>query len=292
MIKLDDLAGRARLGATARHPRWASAWKFAPRGAETVIEDIQLQVGRSGVLTPVAIVHPVAIGGARIARATLHSAAELERRDLRIGDRVRIVRAGDVIPEIVERIPRRGERRGRRFQMPRRCPSCGARLDQDRCPNRLACPAQLSAALRHLGSRSALDIRGLGKVAADRLVETGMVARLSDVFGLSESVLIAAGFGAASAHQLVDAISRARRTELHRLLIGLGIPGVGGRVARVLADGFPTLDRLAGATERDLAAKIGPAIGGAVAAFFHAPATRRMLAHARRLGLEVVHGER
>ena len=292
VIKLDELAGRERLGATARHPRWARAWKFVPRGAETVIEEIRLQVGRSGVLTPVAIVRPVAIGGTTIGRATLHNAAELERRDLRVGDRVRLVRAGDVIPEIVERVPGSGGRRGPRFRMPERCPSCGARLDGDRCPNRLACPAQLSAALRHLGSRGALDIPGLGKVAADRLVERGLVEQLGDVFGLRAEALEAAGFGTAAARQLAGAVARARRPRLDRLLIGLGIPGVGGRAARVLAEELRTLERVARASERALAALVGPAVGASAAAFFRDPATRRMLARARRLGLEVVGGER
>ncbi|HSK05589.1 MAG TPA: NAD-dependent DNA ligase LigA [Kofleriaceae bacterium] len=292
VVKLDDLAGRARLGATARHPRWARAWKFAPRGAETVIEDIRLQVGRSGVLTPVAIVRPVEIGGATISRATLHNLAELARRDLRVGDRVRLVRAGDVIPEIVERVAPAGARRGARFRMPRACPSCGTPLAGDRCPNRLACPAQLAAALRHLGSRDALDIRGLGKAAADRLVESGLVKQLADVFGLRAEALEAAGFGGAAARQLADQVARARRTELHRLLIGLGIEGVGSRAARRLAGAFPTLERLAGASERALAEVVGPAAGAAVAAFFRAPATRRTLARARALGLEVTGGER
>ncbi|HEU4730395.1 MAG TPA: NAD-dependent DNA ligase LigA [Kofleriaceae bacterium] len=292
VIKLDDLAARARLGATARHPRWARAWKFAPRAAETVIEGIELQVGRTGVVTPVALVHPVVIGGTTIARVTLHNAAELERRDLRIGDRVRVVRAGDVIPEIVERLERRAGRRGPRFRMPSRCPSCAAQLDGDHCPNRIACPAQLSAALRHLGSRGALDIRGLGKVAADRLIESGLVKQLSDLFGLRAEALAQIGFGAAASRQLADAIARARRTELHRLLIGLGIPLVGGRAARVLARAFPSLDRIAGASERELVAHLGPAIGGSVHGFFRAPEIRRMLAQARRLGLEVVDGER
>jgi DNA ligase (NAD+) len=291
VIKLDDLAARDRLGATARHPRWARAWKFAPRGAETVIEDIQLQVGRTGVLAPVAIIQPVAIGGTTIARVTLHNAAELERRDLRVGDHVRVVRAGDVIPEIVERIEESGDRRGRKFEIPAHCPSCGGRLDGDRCPNRLGCPAQLSAALRHLGSRGALDIRGLGKVAADRLVASGLVKQLSDVFGLSAEALVAAGFGAAAARQLADGIARARRSELHRVLIGLGIPGVGGRVARVLAEEFAGLDRIMAASERELAGRLGPALGASVSAYFAAPEVRRMLAHARQLGLEVARGE-
>lgn len=291
VIKLDDLPARDRLGATARHPRWARAWKFAPRGAETVIKDIELQVGRTGVVTPVAVLQPIAIGGVTIGRVTLHNASELAQRDLRIGDRVRVVRAGDVIPEIVERLDKPG-RRGAPFNMPVRCPSCNARLDSDHCPNRLACPAQLSAALRHLGSRSALDIRGLGKVAAERLVASGLVKQLSDVFGLDAEALRSAGFGAAAAHQLADGIKRARRTELPRILLGLGIPGVGGRGARVLARAFPSLERIARAREPELARAVGPAIGAAVTRFFRAPETRRLLARARRLGLEVVDGER
>ena len=284
VVKLDDLAGRARLGATARHPRWARAWKFAPRGAETVIEDIRFQVGRSGVVTPVAIVRPVAIGGATIGRATLHNLAELERRDLRVGDRVRVVRAGDVIPEIVERIASPGERRGASPAVPRACPSCGTKLDGDRCPNRLACPAQLGAALRHVGSRGALDIRGLGAVAAERLVASGYVKQLADLFELDADALARAGFGDATRRQLAAGIARARRAALHRWLVALGIPGVGGRVARVLADAFRSIDRLAAASERELAEVVGPAVAAQVAAFLRERGNRRIL--------EVIRGKR
>jgi DNA ligase (NAD+) len=203
-----------------------------------------------------------------------------------------MIRAGDVIPEIAERVPGTGGRRGPRFRPPRSCPSCRTPLDGDRCPNRLACPAQLSAALRHLGSRGALDIRGLGQVATDRLVERGLVRQLDDVFGLRAEALEAAGFGAAAARQLADAIAHARRTRLDRLLIGLGIPGVGGRAARVLAGAFPSLEHLARAGEQELAAHVGPVVGANVAAFFGDPEMRRMLARARRRGLEVAGGER
>jgi DNA ligase (NAD+) len=281
VIKLDDLAGRERLGATARHPRWARAWKFAPRGAETVIEDVQLQVGRTGAITPVAIVRPVEIGGATITRATLHNLAELERRDLHVGDRVRLVRAGDVIPEIVEKLAS-GGRRGPK--LPHACPSCGAKLDGDRCPNRVRCPAQLAAALRHLGSRGALDIRGLGEAAAERLVASGLVHQLADLFELRVDDLSRGGFGDASARALAGGIARARAAELRRWLVALGIPGVGGRVARVLAKWFPTVDRLAAAPARELAARVGPAVGAHVAAFFRDRANRRLV--------EVIRGER
>jgi len=284
VVKLDDLAGRAKLGATARHPRWARAWMFAPRGAETVIEDIRFQVGRTGVVTPVAVVRPVAIGGANIGRATLHNFDELQRRDLRVGDRVRLVRAGDVIPEIVEKVSRAGDRRGTKPALPRECPACGAALDGDRCPNRLACPAQLAAALRHLGSRSALDIHGLGAVAAERLVASGLVKRLADVFELTAKDLSRGGFGDAAARQLAQGIARARRAELHRWLAALGIPGVGGRVARLLAEAFPTLARLERASERELAESVGPAVAREVDRFLRDRANRRVL--------EVMRGKR
>jgi len=284
VIKLDDLAGRTRLGATARHPRWACAWKFAPRGAETVIEDIRLQVGRTGALTPVAIVRPVSIGGVTIGRATLHNLAELERRDLRVGDRIRLVRAGDVIPEIVERIASPGERRGPKPSPPRTCPSCGGALDGDRCPNRVACPAQLVAALRHLGSRTALDISGLGEAAAERLVSSGVVKQLADLFELSAEKLVRAGFGQAAARQLAGGIARARRSEPRRWLVALGIPGLGARAAGVLADAFRTFERLAVATEPHLAAQVGPAVAAELAAFVRDRANRRLL--------EVIRGKR
>ncbi len=283
VIKLDDLAGRTRLGATARHPRWARAWKFVPRGAETVIEDIQLQVGRSGVLTPVAIVQPIAVGGVTIGRATLHNLAEFERRDLRVGDRVRVVRAGDVIPEIVERVAT-AEHRGPRPRVPRTCPSCGTPLDGDRCPNRLACPAQVVAALRHLGSRAALDIRGLGETAATQLVSSGAVKQLADLFELSVEDLVHAGLGQAASRQLADGIARARGAELRRWLIALGIPGLGARAANVLASSFPTLDRLAAASEHELTAEVGPAVAAQLAAFVRDRANRRIL--------EVIRGKR
>jgi DNA ligase (NAD+) len=271
VIKLDDLPGRARLGATARHPRWAVAWKFAPRGAETVIEDIHVQVGRSGVLTPVAVVRPVEIAGVTITRATLHNAAEIARRDLRVGDRVRLVRAGDVIPEVVERVPARG-RRGPRFRMPRRCPECGAPIEHgaggDRCPAGLRCRAQLRAAIRHVASRQALDIGGLGPVAIDRLVASGAVASLDDLLELDEEALRAAGLGAAAARQIAAGIRRARRAEPHRRLHALGIPGVGLGTARALVDHFGTVARVAAAGEAALAEVIGPAAAASVAGYF------------------------
>jgi len=294
VVKLDDLAGRARLGATARYPRWALAWKFAPRGSEAVVQDLRFQIGRSGVLTPVAVLSPVELGGATITRATLHSRGELVRRDLRAGDTVRVVRAGDVIPEVVERVVQHGRRRGPPVRLPRRCPACRTPLVRkgpvDLCPNQIGCPAQLRAALRHLASRRALDLRGLGPVAAERLVASELVKTLSDLFALRADALRAAGFGSAAADQLAQAIRRARRTELHRFLYALGIPGVGVRVraARALAAHAGTLGALAAADEDDLRPVVGPATAARVTAFFRATSTRRLIARSLEHGVEIV----
>ena len=178
VVKVDSLAERERLGVTARHPRWALAFKFTAREKDMTIEDIIVQVGRTGVLTPVAVLEPVQIGGVTVTRATLHNREDVTRKDLRVGDRVRVVRAGDVIPEVVERVAR-GAKHGRPFSMPSTCPSCGTRVVQngpfDVCPNGFACPVQLRRSIEHFGSRDALDIRGLGRETVNALVSSGLV---------------------------------------------------------------------------------------------------------------------
>jgi len=195
VLKVDDLALRERLKTTARHPRWALAFKFAAREEETAIEDIIVQVGRTGILTPVAILRPVQIGGVTMTRATLHNRDEIARKDLRVGDVVRVVRAGDVIPEVVERV-RRGDdaRRHRPFVMPARCPVCRGSIVRegpfDRCPNGLACPAQLKRSIQHFGSRDALDIRGLGPETVDALMSGGLVPSVADLFALTQKDLL------------------------------------------------------------------------------------------------------
>jgi DNA ligase (NAD+) len=237
VFKVNAVAARERLGATARHPRWAIAYKFAPREAITTVREIVVQVGRTGVLTPIALLDPVSLGGVTVGRATLHNASEVVRKDVRVGDRVRVVRAGDVIPDIVARVPREGERRGPRFQMPERCPSCGARTRREgsfeRCPAGPACPAQLTSALVHFASRDALDIRGLGPQTASRLVASGAVKSVADVLALGERELRALErFGDLSAKNLARAIERAKHTDLGRFLYALGIPTLGKATAR------------------------------------------------------------
>jgi DNA ligase (NAD+) len=292
VVKLDDLRARDRLGTTARHPRWALAFKFAPRAAETVIEEIVVQVGRTGVLTPVAVLRPVRLGGVTVTRATLHNREEIERLDVRVGDTVRVVRAGDVIPDIVARVPRPGERRGPPFRMPTRCPVCRTPTVRegpiDRCPNGLACPAQLKRAIAHFGSRDALDIRGLGKETVEQLVDAGLVKSVADLFRLREEDLLRLErFAEVSAGNLVRAIEKAKRTELWRFLYALGIPSVGTQTARDLADHFGSLDAIMNADEEALqeVEGIGPNVAREIARFFRQPQNRRVIQECLKLGV-------
>ncbi len=292
VLKLNDLGARQRLRATGRHPRWALAFKFTPREEQTVIEQIVVQVGRTGVLTPVAVLRPVGIGGVTVARATLHNREEIARKDLRVGDAVRVIRAGDVIPEIVERLPRSGARHSRPFSMPRRCPECHTKVVRegpfDRCPNGLACPAQLKRAIAHFGSRDALDIRGLGAETVDALVSSGLVRSVADLFTLRARDLVKLErFADLSAANLLQAIDKARRTTLWRFLHALGIPSVGVQTARDLAEHFGSLDaiRSAGEAEIEKVSGVGPIVAHEVAEFFRQPGNLRAIDLCRRRGV-------
>lgn len=295
VVKADDLALRDRLGATARHPRWAIAYKFAPRVEVTRVQDIVVQVGRTGVLTPVALLQPVQVGGVTVARATLHNRLEVERRDIRIGDLVRIHRAGDVIPEIVERIPERGAKRRRPFRIPDRCPACGtpvvARGPLTFCPNHFGCPGQLRERLVHFASRDALDIRGLGRRTAESLIEYGLVRDLADLLRLrAERLAELPNFSDHTARKLVRAIQDSKRVELSRFLYALGIPGVGEAAARALARNFGSLDRIRAASPDELrrVGGIGPALAHGVHAFFQTPHVRRGIDALLGHGLEIL----
>ncbi len=300
VVKLMDLGARRRIGTTARHPRWALAFKFAPREQETIIRGITVQVGRTGVLTPVAELEPVEIGGVTVARATLHNRDEMRRKNLHIGDRVRVVRAGDVIPDVVERIGPSGAVPEQEFEMPERCPVCGTPVVHegpfDRCPNGLQCPAQLKGAIQHFGSRDALDIQGLGKERVDQLVSRGLVKNVADLFALTpEQLKTLEGFADLSARNLVDAIQGARRPTLARFIYALGIPQVGTETARDLAQHFGSVEKIENAREEELIAVqgIGKAVAEAISTFFAQEKNRdivkRLLVEA---GLEPVRPER
>jgi DNA ligase (NAD+) len=285
VVKLDDLADRRRLGETAHHPRWAFAIKFPPRKEVSQVLRIVASVGRTGVVTPVALLRPVNIGGVTVSRANLHNREDLSRKDIREGDTVRVERAGDVIPQVVERLqgPPDAER-GDPFRMPEACPSCGTPLI-DRgpytvCPNAFGCPAQAVARLVHLGSRIALDVEGLGEVTARLLVEAGLVRELPDLFDLTAADFgRLEGFAEVSASNLEAAVRRAARTTLPRFLVALGIPEVGPAVARTLAERFGTVEALRAADEQTLESVrgIGGVMAGAIAGFFADPHNARVV---------------
>lgn len=275
VIKLDDLAARAELGETSHHPRWAFALKFPARKEVTRVEKIVPSVGRTGVVTPVALMLPVEIGGVTVARATLHNREEVARKDIREGDRVRIQRAGDVIPQVLERLGERGRKRKGKFTMPTSCPSCGTRLVErgpfSVCTNAFECPAQLAGRIIHFGSRQALDISGLGGETARLLVREGLVAQLADLYRLRPEQLVdLEGFAEKSAVALVAGIGASSPAELARFLYGLGIPEVGVTVARLLAATFGTLAAVRNASDDRLQRidGIGPRMAEQIRSFF------------------------
>ena len=274
VIKLDDLDARADLGVTSHHPRWALAYKFEPRKEITRIEKISVSVGRTGKLTPVALLRPVEVGGVTVSRASLHNREEVSRKDIRQGDLVRIQRAGDVIPQVVERVPEAGRRRKAAFRMPERCPACDTPVQESgpftTCPNRFGCAAQLKRGLTHFGSRAGLDIEGLGEETVALLVDRGLVKELADLFKLTaEDLEPLDGFAEKSAANLAQAIEDKKTVGLARFLYGLGIPEVGSTVAATLAGEFLSFDGIQEATVEQLEAVdgIGPIMSEQIRAF-------------------------
>ena len=274
VIKLDDLELRRQLGTRHRSPRWAMAWKFPPKQEVTTLEKIVVQVGTMGILTPVALLQPVDVGGVTVSRATLHNEQEVADKDLREGDKVRVERAGDVIPQVVERVER-SRKNARKFRMPDKCPSCETEVIRRGayvvCPAGLSCPAQLRGRIRHYGSRRALDIEHLGEKTAEQLVDKGMVRSLADLYRLQpEDFQSLELFGEKSSRQLFQAIQKTREPRLDRFLYALAIRHVGQRLARTLADRFETLEALRKADREDLTdvEDVGEEIAGSVVAFF------------------------
>lgn len=275
VVKLDDLAARERLGTTARHPRWAYAFKFPARREVTRVLKIVASVGRTGVVTPVAMMRPVELSGVTVSRATLHNREEVARKDVREGDLVRVQRAGDVIPQVLEVVREPGRRRGPGFRMPADCPSCGTPLVERGpftvCPNGFHCAAQLAGRIQHFASRQALDIEGLGEESSRLFVAQGLVRSLEHIFDLTAGQLVALeGFAEKSAANLLAAIDGARDVELPRFLYGLGIPEVGVAVARDLAGHFGRLSavRDASVAEIDAVPGVGEKMAEVITGFF------------------------
>lgn len=277
VFKVDGLQAREQLGFTSRAPRWAIAHKLPAREATTRVRSIIPSVGRTGVITPVADLEPVEVGGVTVSRATLHNLDELRRKDVRPGDTVMVRRAGDVIPEITGVVLERRPDGAEPWYMPRSCPVCGSdvlRVDDEvdyRCIGRLRCPAQLKESVRHFASRRALDIEGLGDKVSGQLVEAGLVRELADIFRLrSEDLIELEGFAEVSAGKLADAIAQRSRIPLDRLLYGIGVPGVGVDTARVLTShmGSLTFIRRAHPVLFALIPGIGRRMGDEIHAFF------------------------
>ncbi|MBD3242979.1 MAG: NAD-dependent DNA ligase LigA [Chitinivibrionales bacterium] len=284
VIKLNDRRRRSELGTRQRSPRWAYAWKFPPRKEETILRDIVVQVGRTGKLTPVALLDPVDIGGVTVSRATLHNEGEVHRKDIRVGDRVRVERAGDVIPEVVERTGSTGKKRPSPFKMPKRCPVCSADVAKEGayhlCTAGLSCPAQLTGRLEHYASREAMDIDGLGHKTVKQLVDKGIVRDLADLYDLDvDRLRELEGFAEGSARKLHDAIHRTKQPPLDRFVYALGIPGVGEHAARVLARELGSLEALRNAKLKDFQriGEIGSVTAQSIADFFAEKRNRHTL---------------
>jgi len=286
VYKVDDLDQQQELGFVSRAPRWALAHKFPAQEEATRLINIEVQVGRTGALTPVARLEPVFVGGVTVTNATLHNADEVRRKDVRPGDWVVVRRAGDVIPEIVRSIPERREGKLEQWQMPGRCPDCGSTVEQvegeaaARCTGGLVCPAQRKRALEHFASRAAMDIDGLGEKVIAQLVEQNIVQSPADLYRLDHETL--AGLermGEKSAENLLAALEASKKVTLGRLLFALGIREVGSVTAQALARHFGTLEALAEASVENLESvrDVGPIVARHVHAFFTEPHNRKVI---------------
>ena len=297
VIKVDSTAQQLRLGFTGRAPRWAVAYKFTARSAVTRVDDIRVQVGRTGKLTPVAVLSPVSIGGTTVSRATLHNADEIARLGLRIGDTVLVERGGDVIPKVVEVVPDTSEdekhpRERREFHFPSACPVCGSEVvraegEADyRCVN-VDCPARLRESLLHFASRGVMNIDGLGEAVVNQLLERKLVASVADLYTLDEATLLALErIGPKTAQNLLQEIAQSKEAPLDRVLFGLGIRFVGDKTARLLAEEFASLEALmmASAETLERVNEVGPRVSQAIREFFDEPRNRHLVDRLRDVG--------
>ena len=293
VIKLDDLAARERLGNTAKFPRWAVAYKYPPEEKETLVKDIVIQVGRTGVLTPKAVVAPVRLAGTTVTNATLHNQDFITRLDIRIGDTVRIRKAGEIIPEILEVNLSKRPEGTQPYLLPKKCPVCGAAVERDedgaflRCTG-AECPAQLSRNIAHFVSRDAMDIEGLGSAIVDSLIEKGAIRSPADIYYLTMDEL--SGLwksGAKAAQKLLDAIAASKSQDVSRLIFALGIRQVGAKTGKSLAAAFGSLDKLMEATLEELTQvpDIGEVTAESICEWFAQPQSRHMVRRLKEAGV-------
>jgi DNA ligase (NAD+) len=294
VIKVDRLDLQTRLGEISRSPRWALAFKFQPKQETTKILDIVVQVGRTGALTPVAVMEPVQVGGVEVSRATLHNQDEIDKKDVRIGDTVIIQRAGDVIPEVVQVIASKRTGSEKKFKMPSKCPVCGAEVVREEAIHRcigLDCSAQLKGRIKHFASKRAMDIDGLGVKLIDQLVEKGLVKDVADIYYIEKEELIALERMAdKSAQNIIDAIEDSKTKPLSKFLYALGIRHVGETTAEDLARSFSRLDDLFHLSEEDLmeVEGIGPEVAASVHQFFRDKKNKESIDRLKKAGVKVI----
>lgn len=295
VAKVDSVAQQRKLGFTAKAPRWAIAYKYAARQAETEVENIDVQVGRTGALTPVAYLKPVSVGGVTVSRATLHNEDEIGRLGVEIGDRVLVERSGDVIPRVVRVVAQGGARRP--FHFPEACPVCGGQVVREegeaarRCIN-TNCPARLKESVLHFASRPVMNIDGMGDALVDQLVDRGLIRSVADIYQLTAAKLEGLErMGKKSAANVMRNIENSRKNPLPRVLSGLGIRFVGERTAVLLAEHFGSLDRIAEAETDELqrAEEVGPKVAESIARFFREPHNRELVERFRQAGLQFQH---
>ena len=291
VVKIDSVRQQQELGFTAKAPRWAIAFKYAARQAETTLEGIEVQVGRTGALTPVAHLAPIAVSGVTVSRATLHNEDEIARLGVHIGDRVLIERSGDVIPKVVRVVE--SVAYGKKFHMPKQCPVCGGHIVREpgeaasRCVNS-SCPARLRESLLHFAARSVMNIDGMGEALVDQLLRQGMVKSVADLYRLTvDDLLKLERMGNKSASKIIENVDRSRQQPLWRLLNGLGIPFVGERTAQILADQFGSLDAIREADIETLqeAEEVGPKVAQSIRDFFEEERNRDLVERLREAGL-------
>jgi DNA ligase (NAD+) len=293
VVKVDDFALQEELGSTSKFPRWAIAFKYPAEQAATEVKAVEVQVGRTGKLTPVAILEPVSLAGSTVSRATLHNEEEIARKDVRVGDTVLIEKGGEVIPKVVQVAADARPKGTRRWTPPESCPVCGepvvrpeGEVDR-RCPN-ASCPAQIEERLKHFARRTAMDIEGLGDALVSQLVVKGLVRDFADLYHLGlDDVVSLERMADKSARNLLEQLERSRQRELRRLLFGLGIRHVGERVAQILARQFRSLDALSAAAVEEMEAvhEIGPIVARSVHDWFRDPANQRLVARLKEVGL-------
>ena len=293
VVKVDSFAQQKKLGKTTKSPRWMIAYKFPAERVETKLEDIKIQVGRTGALTPVAVLKPVFVAGTTVKHASLHNMDEIERKDVKIGDTVILEKAGEIIPQIVDIVKSKRTGKEKKFDMPARCPVCKGPVRREegevayRCEN-VFCPAQLKENLIHFASRAAMDIEGMGEAMVDQLVENKLVSDYGDIYNLKfEAVRSLERMGDKSARNLIDAIGKSKNNTLSRFIYALGIRHVGEHIAGVLARTFHSMDKISELTVEELSktSEIGPVVAQSIYEFSRNPANKKVLKVLRDAGI-------